>query len=190
MMRLKECLSSILQATMGHFNMPEGLTKTWFKVWVGETSDLSYTVTLALSPATRSHDVIIADRSLDHNNRETFRVNRMTSRMGNGWGYRHFTNLLLLDLFLLQTTHHSDSSPNGVWLAPATLTQWKPSVHMQAYKQDGQPHHGLSSTCYLCLGPETLRMVVGKLWCSCSPGSPGLLKAVLGTGTNVMLQLI
>lgn len=103
---------------MGHFNMPEGLTKTWFKVWVGETSDLSYTVVLALPPATWSHDVIIANRSLDHNNREAFRVNRTTSRMGNGWGYRHFTKLLLLDLFLLQTTHHSDSSPNGVWLAP------------------------------------------------------------------------
>lgn len=95
-----------------------GLRRTWFKAWVGETSDMSYTFALALSPATWSHDVIIANCSLDHNKRETFLVNRMMSGMGNGWGYRHFTKLVLVDVFLLQTTHHSDSSPNGVWLAP------------------------------------------------------------------------
>lgn len=168
----------------GAFSHAEGLKRTWVKVWVGETC-VGF-----ISSTTRSHHVIIANCSLDHKNRETLRVNRTTSRMGNGWGCRHFTKPLLLDVFLIQTTHHSDSSPNGMWLAPADSDTMKTECSNAGLQAGRAAPSRPFIYLRLCLGPATLRMVVGKLWCSCSPASPGLLKAVLGTGTNVMLQLI
>lgn len=63
--------------------------------------------------------------------------------------------------------------------------------------QRAHPHDGdrpenrlLSSKGHISWGLIPCRMVGGKLWNSCSAWSPGLLRAVLRTGTNVMLQYI
>lgn len=73
---------------------------------------------------------------------------------------------------------------------PPTSTDSGKNALPNAHNWDRPDYHLLSSNCHIGWGLIPCRMVGGKLWSSCSMGSPGLLRAVLRTGTNVMLQLI